>query len=128
MLHEKALAHTPKNKGAPVNFSGSWKNQLGSKMLLTVAGANISGTYTSAVSGGGGSITGTLAGHANGDLIAFTVNWPTAAITAWVGQLTTEGGQDVIRTLWQMTTNVEDANEPSGLWASIYAGADRFSR
>lgn len=88
----------------------------------------MTGTYESAVSGGGNPIKGTLVGYVNGDLIAFTVNWPTAAITAWVGQLTTENGVDTIETLWQMTKSVEDANEPTGLWASINAGADEFVR
>lgn len=111
-----------------VDFSGRWINQYGSVMDITVADKEISGTYRSAVSGVGSSVSGPLRGHLNGDLIAFTVNWPTAAITAWVGQLVIEGGADTVRTLWQMTTNIEEAQEPQGLWHSIFAGADRFTR
>ena len=129
MMHERALAHTSTAGAAPPpEFGGRWVNQLSSTMQLTVAGTRVSGTYQSAVSGGQGPITGDLLGFINGDLIAFVVHWPTAAITAWVGQHVVEDGQEAIQTLWQMTTNVPDPNEPSGLWQSVLAGADRFRR
>ena len=129
MEHDKALKHVTVAAGiTPVNFGGTWRNQLGSTVDFTVNGSVISGTYTSAVSSGGTSISGPVSGYINGDLIAFSVLWPSAAITAWVGQLTIESGVDAIKTLWQMTTNVPDADEPTGLWASIYAGADTFKR
>ncbi len=129
MQHESALVRTAKIAAvAPVNFSGKWRNELQSVVDFKVKGSSITGTYESAVSGGGTPIKGPLTGYINGDLIAFSVNWSTAAITAWVGQLTTENGRETIKTLWQMTKNVEDANEPTGLWASINAGADEFVR
>lgn len=56
------------------------------------------------------------------------VNWPTAAIAAWVGQHVFEDGAEAIGTLWQMTTHVPDPQEPTGVWKSILAGADRFHR
>ena len=114
--------------GASINFDGIWRNQLGSTAEFTVQGGAVSGLYTSAVSTGGGSIQGPISGFINGDLIAWTVNWPKSAITAWVGQLTIEGGTETIKTLWQMTTNVPDAEEPTGLWHSVYAGTDTFTR
>jgi hypothetical protein len=133
MRHDIVLAKAAKvasgaNPPATPDFSGAWRNQLGSTMQLTVTGTQVSGSYESAVSSGGGTIRGDLTGHVNGDLIAFTVNWPVPAITAWVGQLTSDGGNDVITTLWQMTTNVPDNEEPRGLWQSVLAGADRFAR
>jgi len=130
MQHESALKRTAKtNPAAPaVNFTGKWHNQLTSTVDISVQGSSVTGDYESAVSGTGTTIKGKLVGYVNGDLIAFTVNWPTAAITAWVGQLTVENGVDTIKTLWQMTKNVEDANEATGLWASINAGADNFVR
>ena len=111
-----------------VDFSGSWRNQLGSQMDLTVSGNSISGQYQSAVSGESGPITGDLVGFINGDLISFVVNWPSAAITAWVGQMINDNGYDVIITLWQMTMNVSETDEPTGMWQSILAGTDRFHR
>jgi Avidin family len=113
------------------NFGGAWTNELGSEMNLTVSGNKIGGTYTSKVSGGGGSTPSKpLAGFKNGDLIAFVVNWETPynSLTAWVGQHTKEDGAEVIKTLWHLTQNVEDADEPTGLWHSILAGADEFRR
>ena len=129
MSQEKLLTKSaPASPGVSPNFAGVWKNQLGSVATIAVQGAAISGSYKSAVSSGGQPISGDLRGFINGDLIAFTVNWPSAAITAWVGQLTAEPGEEVIRTLWQMTTNIPDDEEATGLWASICAGADEFTR
>ncbi len=116
---------------AAPNFGGVWINELGSEMTLTVTGDHIGGTYTSKVSGGGGSTPPRpLVGFKNGDLIAFVVNWgsPYSSLTAWVGQHTIENGAEVIKTLWHLTQNVADADEPSGLWHSILAGADEFWR
>lgn len=128
MRLETTLSRLAHVEVAAVNFAGTWRNQLGSTMTLTIVNGLISGSYESAVSGGGGSIVGALTGFTNGDLISFVVNWPSAAITSWVGQLINENGYDVIQTLWQMTTNIPDANEPTSLWQSIYAGTDRFHR
>lgn len=127
-VHEKAIAKAGAAVGAAVNFAGVWRNQLGSSMDLKIVGSLVSGKYESAVSGGGVPVLGELVGFVNGDLISFTVNWPTAAITAWVGQMINDNGFDVITTLWQMTTNIPDANEPTGMWQSIFAGTDRFHR
>lgn len=66
------------------------------------------------------------AGYVNSDLIGFSVLWPSAAITAWVGQLIIDSGGDTIKTLWQMAINISDADEPTGLGASVYA--DVFAR
>jgi hypothetical protein len=122
----KRLAAAP---AAPmVDFSGSWANELGSTMTITAQGSQVTGTYQSAVSGGGGPVTGTLQGYANGDLISFVVLWPAAAITAWVGQLVPSAGPEILQTLWQMTTNTAEGDEPAGIWNSIYAGADQFVR
>ena len=128
MKHEKLLQKARKSSSATVDFSGRWRNQYGSKMVLKVAAGNVTGSYESAVSGEGSPVTGPLCGFVNGDLISFTVNWPSAAITAWVGQLVNDNGNDVIATLWQMTVNIPDAQEPTGMWQSVFAGADRFHR
>ncbi|ESX20899.1 MULTISPECIES: avidin/streptavidin family protein [unclassified Mesorhizobium] len=126
---ETALKLLSMTSGNGPDFAGHWKNELGSKMFLAVVGNKVSGSYTTAKSGSGKSLTGDVAGFVNGDLISFVVAWPVAAITAWVGQLTTAAdGSDVLDTLWQMTQNVADAEEPDDMWASINAGADQFGR
>lgn len=128
MNHDNALKSASTVAPAPVNFAGDWHNQLGSKAHFILTGTSLSGTYTSSVSSQGQPVSGPISGYINGDLIAFSVLWPSAAITAWVGQLVTDNAVDTIKTLWQMTTNVPDVDEPTGLWASIYAGADNFIR
>ena len=130
MLHEKAveLAEAIANSTANPDFSGLWRNQMGSTMDLHVNGSDVAGIYTSASSSGGGPVAGTLKGHAAGDLISFLVLWPGGSQTSWVGQMVGSDEQPVIRTLWHLVTNVPDANEPKELWTSTFAGADDFTR
>lgn len=123
------LRAAPSAAAATVDFRGKWKNQLGSVMKLTIAGQNVTGTYTSPVSAGGGTVVGDLVGFVDGDLISFVVNWASpASLTAWTGQLVREGNRDVIKTLWLLVQNVPDASEPTGLWQSTLAGSDSFRR
>jgi len=125
---ESALTRLKQVEVTAVNFAGTWRNQLGSTMKLTIVGDLVSGSYESAVSSSGSTIVGKLTGYTNGDLISFVVNWPSAAITAWVGQLINDDGYDIVQTLWQMTTNIPDASEPTSMWQSVFAGTDRFHR
>jgi hypothetical protein len=125
MLQEKTLARAKRGTGSPVDFSGTWVNELQSKMALTQTNDIISGVYESSVSSGGGTATGDLQGYVDGDLISFVVHWRDfQAITAWVGQLDPSAPQPTINTLWQMTQQVAVGEE----WASINAGADTFTR
>ena len=114
------------------NFSGIWRNQLGSEMNLIISGNDVSGKYTTTVSATatGGKLTGTISGTINGDIIAFIVNWsPIGSITTWVGQMRDDDtGNPRIDTLWHLAREVPDDEEPTGLWASILAGADTFTR
>lgn len=123
-------------KGAPpptVDFNGTWKNQLGSTMNVAVIGNIVTGTYKSKIGATGGLTDFDLIGSASSDIIAFIVNWSAVAthnsITAWVGQLTKENGREVIKTLWHLTTDVQDdQQEDELLWGSVRAGADTFWR
>ena len=107
-------------------FSGTWRNELGSTMMLNVDGDRVQGTYESPVSTGGGPARGDLVGFANADHISFVVNWPTGALTAWVGQLRSENGREVIQTLWHMVRG--DADVGSGEWQAVLSGTDHFHR
>jgi hypothetical protein len=125
MLLEKSLLRVAKGTGAPVDFTGKWKNELGSIATIAQKGDVISGKYVSAVSEGGTSTTGVLGGFVDGGLISFVVHWDQfQAITAWVGQLVPKASTQTINTLWQMTSQVPPGEE----WASINAGADVFVR
>jgi len=134
MQHERAvrLAISSKNKTGPkegnATWLGRWKNQMGSEMDLKVSGNDVTGTYTSASSAGGGPITGTLKGYVAGDLISFIVLWPGGSMTAWTGQLVDDEDVPRIKTLWHLVTDIPDAQEPTRLWTSTFAGADEFTR
>jgi Avidin family len=125
IAHEKLLSRTLKNEAqdTSMTFQGVWQNELGSQVEFKQAGNALTGSYRSAVSGGGHQTTGTLVGYANGNLISFVVYWTAfQAITAWVGQYDTDSS--TINTLWQMTNTVESEDD---LWESINAGADTFT-
>lgn len=125
MLLESTLGRATAGTGTPFDFTGTWKNELGSTATFVQNGASLSGDYVSAVSEDGSSTKGTITGFADGDLIAFLVHWEAfQAITAWVGQVRPGATPDTISTLWQMTKQVDPGEE----WASINAGADTFLR
>ncbi len=114
------------SSGDQFAITGTWMNELGSTMTIqSTSGNEFSGSYTSQVSSGGGSVTGALSGTMSGDSIAFTVNWaPYESVTGWTGLLLGDGqGGGVIYALWNL------ASEPASQddwWQSILAGADIF--
>jgi Avidin family len=136
MTHEKLLKQlvakkTRSDTGTSTDFSGHWINELRSSMDLTVTGSAVSGTYTSAVSGDGSVITGPVIGFVAGDVIAFSVLWPSnpGSITSWVGQLVLDSdGDEQLDTLWYLVVNVADAEDPASTWTTIHAGSDQFHR
>ncbi len=133
MKHEDALgAILARNKakpaGTPPSFAGVWQNEYQSTANFTVAGASVSGTYTSMVSGTGGTISGSITGWVSGDTIAFTVNWPTInpSMTTWVGQIIIgPSSQPILETLWYLVTDISE--DPTQVWQSVLAGADVFT-
>jgi Avidin family len=132
MRHERALQTASSTAAAiesPPDFSGLWKNQIGSSMDLKVNGPNVAGEYTSASSSSGGEIKGTLKGYISGDLISFLVLWnKSGSMTAWVGQMVDDQTKPKIKTLWHLVTNIPDSDEPTKLWLSVFTGADEFHR
>lgn len=134
MNHEQAVqfALSSENKASteagPATWLGRWKNQMGSYMDLAVAGNDVTGTYTSASSSGGGAVTGVLKGNVAGDLIAFIVAWPGGSMTAWTGQLVDDETAPQIKTLWHLVTDVPEIDEPKRFWTSTFTGADAFVR
>jgi hypothetical protein len=116
------------NQAESVSLLGTWQNELGSVMTIEkVDGATFSGTYASSVSGGQGSVNGTLAGMVSGDAIAFTVNWaPTfSSVTGWNGLLLSDGSSVFIYSLWNLASTPD---QPENFWESILAGADLFEQ
>jgi Avidin family len=110
-----------------IDFSGQWKNELGSSMVLSIEGSQVTGTYLSAVSAGDGPVEAPLYGSVTGDLISFSVNWGNS-ITSWVGHGIRENDQDGIVTLWHLVAAIPDETNPQSQWKTVYAGADSFTR
>jgi hypothetical protein len=116
-----------------MSFSGTWYNELGSKMSLAGSGGSLSGTYVTAV--GTASGTYTLQGRYNtqpssgGQAMGWTVAWQNAfgnshSATAWSGQYQTVGGQEEIVTLWLLVSETY----PQDDWGSTKVGQDVFTR
>lgn len=135
MKLEQVLAQWAKNRPAPAGarpmapdqVSGRWTNEYGSVAELQVDGERVFGTYTSAV-GGAGALSGPIIGFVSGDIVAFSVLWPShvRSITSWVGQVVEVNGATELRTLWHLVADIPDADEATGLWATVHSGADTF--
>lgn len=112
----------------PVSLAGRWTNELGSVAEITVDGERLSGTYTSAVGGPAGSVSGPITGFARGDIVAFSVLWPgpLRSLTSWVGQVVEVDGTPQLRTLWHLIVDIPDPEEARGLWTTVHSGADAF--
>jgi hypothetical protein len=123
-ISRPASASTPS-----VNFDGTWKNELTSDMTVQIAGERVTGKYRTGVGEPGPTEEFDLVGFVSGDQISFTVNFGKyGSLASWVGQLTTEGGSEVIKTIWLLSKNVADQDEPKKLWGSVLTGYDNFVR
>ena len=122
----------PVNKDTSVvNFNGRWINELGSTMVLSIASNGaVSGKYKTAVGSPTANEEFEIVGFVSGDLITFSANFGRyGSLTSWAGQLTEDAnGSAVLKTLWLLTENVPDSQEPAKLWGSILAGANNFTR
>ena len=135
MLHENALAianatdrsELPIDAVLAAGATVTYVNELGSTAAFTVGvGGTLSGTYTSAVSGGGTAVSGPITGFVDGYAIAWSVSWPNApAITSWTGAFIQSGTGFQIETLWYMATQSSSSATP--FWTAVNAGADTFS-
>jgi len=131
LLRNLISGFTPRPAPIPsVDFSGEWKNGLGSEMTLRVLTSGfVEGTYRTNVGLPPPTEEFELRGFASGDLIAFVVNFGAyGSLTAWAGQHTVENGAEKIHTLWHLAQNVPDQDEPDRLWAGILAGCNVFTR
>jgi hypothetical protein len=129
-IDRKALKpYSAIGKSVAPDLKGTWQNELGSIMTITsFDGKTFSGTYASAVSSGGESVTGTLAGTLAGDAIGFTVNWGAAlgSVTSWSGLLFSGGEPQLfIYSLWYLTTTPSSEVD---YWESTLAGFDFFTQ
>jgi hypothetical protein len=136
MRLEQVLAQWAKGISVPggtqqpagTSVAGRWTNEYGSVAEITVDGDRISGTYTSAVGGSTGSLSGPINGFVRGDILAFAVLWPAQlrSITSWVGQVVEVNGAPELKTLWHLIVDIPDPDEAESLWTTVHTGADTF--
>ena len=113
----------------PNLFEGQWVNDRNSAVIFEVTDGLLSGHYQTALGQPDKSKKFPLTGFVEGDQITFTVNFKGyGSLTSWTGQLTTDAEGDYIRTLWNLTRDVEDVAEDDDLWKSITSGASDFRR
>ena len=114
-----------------INFSGKWKNKLGSEVEFSVKGSKVTGKYRTAVGAPTPSEEFPLIGVVNGDIISFSVSWGKyGSVTSWVGQHTLDEKQkkESIATMWLLVKNIDETNEPQSLWGAFLTGANSFER
>jgi len=114
----------------PVDFNGSWYNDMGSVAVLSVTDGKVNGTYRTNVGQPDKSQSFPLVGLVQDDQITFSVNFKGyGSMTAWVGQLVLDKqNTPYIRTLWHLTKDIEDTKEADDIWGSIRTGASEFRR
>ena len=110
-------------------FEGQWINDRNSAVSFTNNDGLLSGYYQTALGEPDKSKKFPLTGFVEGDQITFTVNFKGyGSLTSWTGQLTEDENGPYIRTLWNLTRDVEDEQEDNDLWNSITSGASDFRR
>lgn len=115
-----------------MDLNGDWYNELGSKMTFRIGGADISGTYHTAVGDADGiyQLSGRLSVPAdNSRTLGFTVAWQnnkreTDSCTSWTGEAREINGEQVILTTWLLAVETT----PQDDWKSTLVGKDLFTR
>ena len=103
-----------------MNFSGTWRNERGSTMVVDHQGTRVIGTYHTGVGNPEDSEGFALVGWATETRIVFSVDFSQyGSLTSWTGYI--EGGELV--TLWHLARRPD---EPGEEWSSVRAGASRF--
>ena len=126
---ENFLAPARSPTMSEIDFNGTWNNQHGSEMTLSIQQHSVTGKYRTAVGAPGPTEEFDLTGFCSGDIIAFAVNFGAhGSLTAWVGQVDGKPPDETLHTMWHLARNVEETEEPDQLWAGVLTGSDRFSR
>jgi uncharacterized protein (DUF2147 family) len=114
-----------------MSISGTWKNQLGSTLVLTVKGKNISGYYKTAVGDVNRSKRYPVVGIRDGEIISFIVLWKDhSSITSWVGRHITASDGERIYTMWLMADLYRDKKlkKKREIWNSFFTNSDVFTK
>lgn len=116
--------------------NGTWYNELGSVMTLTINGASVTGTYQTAVGDASGiyQLVGNIDTDGNpdgnGQAIGWVVVWNNEAkgsshsVTAWSGQYQLNNSEEEITALWLLTSEMPPAYD----WSATHVNQDVFTR
>ncbi|NEP56228.1 MAG: hypothetical protein F6K31_04280 [Symploca sp. SIO2G7] len=119
-----------------MSVEGTWYNELGSMMILSITGTSITGTYQTAVGDASGiyQLVGSFDVGGNpsaaGQAIAWVVVWSNQAkgnshsVTAWSGQYQIIDGVEEIETMWLLTSEMPTNFD----WAATQINKDVFTR
>eukprot|EP00057_Strongylocentrotus_purpuratus_P033187 XP_790505.1 PREDICTED: fibropellin-3 isoform X1 [Strongylocentrotus purpuratus] len=117
------------------NVTGAWYNSLGSELIINVdrETGHVVGEFRTAVErqpGAAGSGPGRVSGWTSKDgthkAIAFSVLWSNgASATAWTGLCHVCQGQEIMKTTWILTSEVDTCDDH---WSSNRIGQDDFTR
>lgn len=116
-----------------MDINGTWYNELGSKMKLSVSDNVITGTYDTNVGSGSGiyPLTGYLnTANPEGIAIGWTVLWNNKygnqkSLTSWAGQYQLiDEKREELDAFWLLVTESDSAAE----WAATNIGQDVFTR
>ncbi|XP_057308429.1 streptavidin-V2-like isoform X1 [Hydractinia symbiolongicarpus] len=115
-------------------IAGTWKNELGSTMVIKQKGRNLVGKYCTAVSRyplkrPTFDLVG-LVGLGTPTSIGWVVTYTSkdkisTSTAAWSGQYRLKAGKQVILTTWTLTA---PAKKENAIWASTNIGQDNFHR
>jgi len=120
--------------GCHDSLSGTWVNQLGSRLQLHVDhDGHLTGTYKTAVEqvpGYAGTNHSSVKGSVNGRLVTWTVVWGgSQSVAAWSGQwfckCEQSGTEETIHTTWLLTTAASTCDHH---WGQTRIGHDTFTR
>ena len=113
---------TPPSKAD--NLTGQWVNESGSVMQVTVEETGqITGHYCSELGRVDPDSCHPLTGWITGYVVGFSVRFdPPGSITSWSGQISEDAEGPYLRTLWNLSRNVPDSEEPDRLWESVISG------
>ncbi len=113
----------------PIDFTGTWRNQHGSVLELSVVDGTVSGRFESVVGDDGHMLWVDVTGRTLGDVITWNAVYESYGIVvAWIGQFATGDGTGAIHTHWIHATNLPDREEKEWMWFSNRIGSDVFRR
>jgi len=110
-------------------YSGTWYNQHGSSMELSVSEAGeVSGKFRSGVGLSHRDESFEMTGFSAGDVIAFIADFSKyETLSTWTGHFVTDAGAPEIQANWHMAV-ATPPRHGRDLWKGTWTGADVFRR